>query len=92
MIKRLVISVAVYVLKNILKIHPYTPFITEEVWSYFNESDFIINSQWPNADNEKINNDIDNNINFIMLVITGRNLKSELNISIKEIQLVCERQ
>ena len=90
--KETVISVAVYVLKNILKLlHPYTPFITEEVWSYFNESDFIINSQWPNADNEKINNDIDNNINFIMLVITAlRNLKSELNISpVKEIQLVC---
>ena len=90
--KEIVISVAVYVLKNILKLlHPYTPFITEEVWSYFNESDFIINSQWPNADNEKINNDIDNNINFIMLVITAlRNLKSELNISpVKEIQLVC---
>ena len=90
--KETVISVAVYVLKNILKLlHPYTPFITEEVWSYFNESDFIINSPWPNADNEKINNDIDNNINFIMLVITAlRNLKSELNISpVKEIQLVC---
>ena len=90
--KETVISVAVYVLKNILKLlHPYTPFITEEVWSYFNESDFIINSPWPNADNEKINHDIDNNINFIMLVITAlRNLKSELNISpVKEIQLVC---
>ena len=88
----IVISIAVHILKNILKLlHPYTPFITEEIWSYFNQSDYIINSSWPKADSSKINNTIDSDMNFVMLIITSiRNLKSELNISpVKEINLVC---
>ena len=88
----IVISIAVHILKNILKLlHPYTPFITEEIWSYFNRSDYIINSSWPKADSSKINNTIDSDMNFVMLIITSiRNLKSELNISpVKEINLVC---
>ena len=90
--KDTVISIAVHILNNILQLlHPYTPFITEEIWSYFNQSDFIINSSWPKEDTSKINNTIDSDMNFVMLIISAiRNLKSELNISpVKEINLVC---
>ena len=92
--KEAVISIAVDTLKTILKLlHPYTPFITEEIWSYFklNDSDFIINSSWPSVDKKKINQKIESDMNFIMSIISAiRNLKSELNISPKkEINLVC---
>ena len=90
--KDTVISIAVHILNNILQLlHPYTPFITEEIWSYFNQSDFIINSSWPKEDTSKINNTIDSDMNFVMSIISAiRNLKSELNISpVKEINLVC---
>ena len=42
--------------------HPYTPFITEELWSFFkikNENDLII-SQWPVVDESAININTDN--------------------------------
>ena len=54
-------------------------------------SNFIINSSWPKEDTSKINNTIDSDMNFVMLIISAiRNLKSELNISpLKEINLVC---
>ena len=89
-----VIVVAKHILENILKLlHPYTPFITEEVWSYFhyNEKDFLVTSQWPKKDNGFINNSIESEVNFIMKIISNiRNLKSDLNISPKKvIKLVC---
>ncbi|SVE36894.1 uncharacterized protein METZ01_LOCUS489748, partial [marine metagenome] len=89
-----VIVVARHILENILKLlHPYTPFITEEIWSYFhyNEKDFLVTSQWPKKDNGFINNSIESEVNFIMKIISNiRNLKSDLNISPKKvIKLVC---
>jgi len=92
--RSLVISLSVYILKNILKLlHPYAPFITEEIWSYYkNDSDdIIINSNWPEVEKKYLNKDIENNFEFVMQIITSiRNIKSELNISPKkEADLIC---
>ena len=93
--KKTVISIMVYVLKNILQLlHPYAPFITEEIWSYLNqenENNIIINSKWPISNKKMINKKINLEMSFVMSVISAiRNLKSELNISPKkEITLVC---
>ena len=77
-------SVSVYVLKSILKLlHPYTPFITEELWSNLNLQDqgMLITSSWPIAEKEKIREDIENEIIIIMDVISAiRTIKTNLNI------------
>ena len=89
-----VLSLAVYILHNILKLlHPYAPFITEEIWSYYklNDDEILINSQWPESNHNFINADVESDFNFIMQGITSiRNMRSELNISPKkEAKLLC---
>ena len=89
-----VLSVAIFVLKNILKLlHPYAPFITEEIWSYFKSEneDLLVNSKWPDANKNYICDNIEEETNFIMKVISSiRNIKTDLNISPKKnIELIC---
>ena len=51
-------SVSKYVLKNIIiLLHPYSPFVTEEIWSKLkkhNDSDLIV-KDWPKIENKWIN-------------------------------------
>jgi valyl-tRNA synthetase len=75
---------AVYVLKNIVKLlHPFAPFITEEIWQSIkasNESDLMI-SQWP--DNSKIfpGKMAVKEMELTMSVITAiRTIRSEMTV------------
>ena len=71
--KDIVLSVAIFVLQNILKLlHPYAPFITEEIWSYFKQKDddILVNSTWPEAHENYINAKIENEMNFVMMIIS----------------------
>ena len=92
--KEINISVAVHILKTILKLlHPYAPFITEEIWSFFENKDenILVKNQWPSVNEELININIEEELNFIMNVISAiRNIRSELNVSPKkEAELIC---
>jgi len=92
--RKAVLSVAIFILKNILKLlHPYAPFITEELWSYYKEKNenILVNSAWPSVENKYINNTIEKEMNFVMKVISSvRNIKSDLNISPKkDAELIC---
>ena len=76
--------VATHILKTILKLlHPYTPFITEEIWSNIktpDEQNLIITS-WPIINNNLINNQIELDVQVIMDVIKKiRNIKVTLAI------------
>ncbi len=77
-------SVAVYVLKSILKLlHPYTPFITEEIWSTIcRDEAILLTANWPESDADKIQPQIEKEIQIIMDVISSlRTVKTNLSIS-----------
>ncbi len=77
--------VGVHTLKTILKLlHPYTPFITEEIWGNIKASNDnkLIMTSWPDVNDKLINSDIESDIQIIMDIIKKiRNIKITLSIS-----------
>ena len=82
--KQTALSVAIYVLKNILKIlHPYAPFITEEIYQHLksaSEPDIIV-SDWPKIKYRSSNPRAEETFEIVQKVITAlRTARSEMNI------------
>ena len=72
----------IYVFKLILQmLHPFIPFVTEELWHKFSQDDIIV-SNLPDY-NKMVNfPDSFNNIELLQKIISGiRNIRGELNIS-----------
>ncbi|HEX20643.1 MAG TPA: valine--tRNA ligase, partial [Acidiferrobacteraceae bacterium] len=76
------------VLENILRlIHPIMPFITEAIWQKVAalaavDGDTIMLQPYPAADDQKIDQDATNTMQWVMDVITGiRNIRGEMDIS-----------
>ena len=63
--------------------HPFTPFITEELWSFFklkNQPDLIV-SMWPNGE-YYFDNDVDDAMTILQDLITSiRAIRSRMNIA-----------
>ena len=81
-------------LEKILKVlHPFMPFITEEIWHLIAErsdKDCIIVAEWPKTKNESA--DIIKHFDVVMEVITNiRNIRKQKNISPKEKLQVFEK-
>ncbi len=79
--------VSIHIMQNILKLlHPYCPFITEELWQKFQDgNECLITSSWPRICNKEINQSIENNMKIIMEIITAvRNIRANSNISPKK--------
>ncbi len=78
-------GVSVHVLKSILKLlHPYTPYITEEIWSHFTEDEnfLLISSSWPIVNEQYIDDKIETEIQFLIDAISRiRNVRASLNVS-----------
>ncbi len=75
------------ILENNLKIlHPFTPFITEEIWQQLKHrstDEALIISEWPEI--KKFDKEIIKNFNFAAEVISGvRNIRKSKNISFKD--------
>ena len=72
---------------NLLILHPFMPFITEEIWHLIakrSADEAIVISEWPQSDNN-INNDILNNFETLQNIISGiRNLRKKHQISFKK--------
>ncbi|MEC9455451.1 MAG: valine--tRNA ligase [Candidatus Neomarinimicrobiota bacterium] len=68
--------------KILLLLHPVSPFITEEIWSYLkNKSDNdIIISEWPQLSEESIVDDSETMSTLKEIVTSVRTIRSELNI------------
>ena len=72
-----------YTLENILRLlHPFTPFITEEIWQKLpHEGESIMIAPWPKVDKKSIDDETEKNTIKIMdIVKTIRNIKSDMNI------------
>ena len=64
-------------------LHPYTPFITEELWSFFKSerSDDLIISPWTTEDKDLINKEIDSKMMMLQDIISSvREIRSRMNI------------
>ncbi len=75
-------SVIFNLLKDILRmLHPFMPFVTEEIWHGMGHEESILLSGYPEVREELIDNEAIVEADFIMELIKGvRNLRFELNI------------
>ncbi len=72
-----------YVLCTSMKLlHPYMPFITEEIYGHLiNDDESIMISQWPSYDKEMSFPDAEKDMELIMSAIKAvRNIKVEMNV------------
>jgi len=73
-----------YVLEQGLKLlHPFMPFITEEIWQKLPETgETIMLSEYPEANEDMIDEVINKNMEFMKNIISSiRKIRSEMNIS-----------
>ena len=77
-------NVLIYVLSNVLKLlHPFMPFITEEIYSYLPVSDkrLVVVSDWPQADDSLCFREAEQELETIKNAIKAiRNLRAEMNV------------
>ncbi|TYQ16502.1 UNVERIFIED_CONTAM: valyl-tRNA synthetase [Acetivibrio alkalicellulosi] len=78
---------AQYVLNHVLGLsmkllHPFMPFITEEIYCHLlNEDQSIMISKWPEYNEKYSYTKEENNMSFIMSIIKNiRNIRSEMNV------------
>ncbi len=78
-------SVLKYVFKEILALlHPITPFITEEIWSYL-DTEYLIAQKYPEYESDLNFSDDRTYMNYFIDYITAlRNSRAALNIKPKE--------
>lgn len=81
--KETVLYTLTYVLSNTLKLlHPFMPFITEEIWQYLpHEGDSIMISPWPEYRQEMEDEEAEEQMEAIMNAIRGiRNIRAEMEV------------
>jgi len=82
--KQTALQVAVHVLKNFLKLlHPYAPFITEEIYQHIKSSDApdIIVSAWPKVEYHPKDKTLTERFELLQEIVTAlRTARSEMNI------------
>ncbi len=90
--KRTTKSVLCYVLDRTLRLlHPFMPFITEEIWQHIpHEGKSIVTAQWPEDKGKFRHPDAVRKMNLLMDVIKSvRNIRAEVNVPMsKKIELL----
>ncbi len=82
--KQIAMSVAIYVLRDIMKmLHPYAPFMSEEIWQQIkltNEPDLVV-ANWPKTNEAFHAPQEARETDFLKKVITAvRTIRSEMNV------------
>ncbi|MGD9677350.1 MAG: valine--tRNA ligase [Vulcanibacillus sp.] len=85
-------SILTYLLDNILRLlHPYMPFITEEIWQHLpHEGDSIVVAKWPEYNESFHNPKAEKEMTLLMDVIRSvRNIRAEVNVPLsKKIKII----
>lgn len=80
--KAAVYSTIMHVLKGSLKLlHPFMPFITEEIYTNITDEETITTSAWPVYSEELVFEEEVRNMNYVISAIKSlRNIRAEMNI------------
>ena len=74
--------------KMILMLHPFMPFITEELYTKVRprgEGEMCINAEWPKQNADELNPDANNAMGLIQQLVSGmRNIKNKMSIPPKQ--------
>ena len=71
------------VMRDMLKLlHPFMPFITEEIWGHMiGTNERLISSKWPEINDERIYNKEEEQIRLVMDIVRSiRNIKAEMDV------------
>jgi len=97
--KEKVSHILFYVLDGTLKLlHPFTPFITEEIWGTIGDRGqgggdrkYIVSAEWPKVEEDKIDAAAEKALGLLMEIVTKlRNIKAEMGVQTSEIEIVFE--
>lgn len=87
-------SVLAYVLDNIMRmLHPFMPFVTEEIWQQLpHEGESIVTSSWPTVNETLSNKDASDQMKRLVAIIRSvRNIRAEVDTPLsKEIPIYIE--
>ena len=77
-------AAAAWALDRILQLlHPFMPYITEELWGAFAKRDALMVSQWPTFDDALKNDVAAAEMNWVIDLITGvRSVRQEMNVPV----------
>ncbi len=81
--KERALRVLVHVLDTAMRLlHPYMPFLTEEVWQYLpHQGETLMLAAWPQTDPARINPEAEDKMNALMDMVRGiRNARAEYNV------------
>ena len=82
--KKTALAVASQVMKTSMDLlHPFIPFITEEIWQHFRdvEEESIVVSPWPEVDNKAFDEEAENAVSILQEAIGSiRNIRAEMNV------------
>ena len=69
--------------KSLCLLHPFTPFITEEIWQELpHQGETIMLAAWPKVNHKLINPQAEKSMAVLIMIITAvRNLRGEINIA-----------
>ncbi len=75
-------AAAAWTLNAILRmLHPFMPFVTEELWEQFGDTDLLISSAWPAGDIAPVDNEAAGEMDWVVrLVSEVRAVRSEINV------------
>ncbi|MFH1782757.1 MAG: valine--tRNA ligase [Candidatus Omnitrophota bacterium] len=75
-------KILIYILESSLKLlHPFMPFVTEEIWQNINKRENIMISSWPKEDKSLMDKKNEDSMALVKdIIVNIRNIRSDMNI------------